>query len=420
METLTIRHGKVYIDGYFTETDIHISNGKIVAFSSPAEDTGQIIDASGKYVVPGFTDLHAHFREPGFEYKETIRTGTIAAAAGGYTTVCTMPNLNPVPDSPEHLQVQLNAIRKDAVIEVLPFASITVGEKGEKLVPFAALAKDCIGFSDDGRGVQSAALMKAAMEKCAACDKLISAHCEDNSLAAGGTIHAGKKALEFGIGGISSDSEYLPVIRDIGLAGETGVQYHICHISASETIEAVRRGKMAGVRVTCEVTPHQIALCEDDITENIGRFKMNPPLRTRGDRDAILQGIKDGTIDCIATDHAPHSEEEKRGDFTESLFGIVGLETAFSVCHTVLVKKGIISLEDLIELMSIRPAKILGRQAGIRPGVRADIAILDTEAVYTVDPGKFYSKGRSTPFDGMTLKGRVATTIANGVLVYTA
>lgn len=419
MEKLTIKNGNVYMDGHFTRADIFVSDGKIVSISNSLQGHGQIVDASGKYVVPGFIDLHAHFREPGFEYKETIQTGSLAAAAGGYTTVCTMPNLDPVPDTPEHLQVQLDAIKKDAVIEVLPFASITVGEKGEMLVPFTELAENCVGFSDDGRGVQSAALMKEAMRRCAACNKLISAHCEDNSLA-GGVIHAGKKAEQFGIKGIPSDSEYLPVIRDIALAAETGARYHICHVSAAETVEAVRRGKMAGVRVTCEVTPHQIALCEDDITKNEGRFKMNPPLRTKRDRDAILQGMKDGTVDCIATDHAPHSEDEKRGDFTGSLFGIVGLETAFSVCYTALVKKGVVSLETLVELMSIRPAKILGRQPGLRPGAGADLTILDTEAAYTVRPEKFYSKGRSTPFDGMTLYGRAAATIAKGVLVYTA
>ena len=343
----------------------------------------------------------------------------MAAAAGGYTTVCTMPNLDPVPDSPAHLQMQLDLIKRDAVIEVLPFASITVGEKGETAVPFSALAEKCAGFSDDGRGVQSAALMKEAMRQCAACGKFISAHCEDNTLAKG-VIHAGKKAEAFGLAGIPSDSEYLPVLRDIALAGETGVQYHICHVSSAETLEAVRNGKRAGVRVTCEVTPHQLALCEDDITENSGRFKMNPPLRSAGDRDAILRGLRDGTVDCIATDHAPHSAEEKQGGFSESLFGIVGLETAFSVCYTHLVARGILSLEDLISLMSVRPAKILGRQAGLRPGAKADIAILDTEADYTVCPETFYSKGKSTPFAGMTLRGRVAATVANGRLVYTA
>jgi len=406
MNKIEIKNAKVYEDGHFTLKDVVI----------PTQGDSVSIDGTGKYLLPGFVDLHVHFRQPGFEQKETIKTGSLAAAAGGYTTVCTMPNLKPVPDSVEHINIQLEAIKKDALVRTLPFASITMEEKGEKLSDIEGLAPLAVGFSDDGRGVQSEEMMLSAMKKIRDAGSFISAHCEDNELVKGGAMHQGERAKELGVPGICSESEWKPVKRDIALATTNNVKYHICHISAKESLEAVRQAKAQGFNnISCEVTPHQINLCDEDITENIGRFKMNPPLRTKEDRQAIIDAIKDGTIDCIATDHAPHTKEEKQGDFTHTLFGIVGLETAFSVCYTTLVKSGIISMEDLVKLMSLRPAEIIG----LKPEETAkDWALVDTEALVTVNPEEFKTKGRSTPFEGMTFSGKVVATIAQGNLVY--
>ena len=416
--SILLKNGSVYTDGAFRTCDVLVENDTIAAVGENLTCDGEIIDCTGKVVLPGLVDLHVHLREPGFTYKETVASGTAAAAAGGFTTVCPMPNLNPVPDSVEHLQLQLDAIERDAVIRVFPFGAITVGEKGQTLADITALAPRCIGFSDDGRGVQNADMMREAMELVKASGSFISAHCEDESLLEGGAIHKGEYAALHGMKGISSASEYVPIERDIRLAAETGVQYHICHISAKESIEAVRRGKAAGIGVTCEVTPHHIALTDMDITADDGRFKMNPPLRGAEDREAIWAGLQDGTIDCIATDHAPHSEEEKGRGLEKSAFGTVGSETAFAVCYTHLVKTGRLTLEALTELMSAKPAAIIHRRAVIAPGEAADIAVFDLEEKFTVDPDKFVSKGKSSPFTGCELCGVTELTVCAGNIVY--
>ena len=417
--SILLKNGSVYTGGAFQICDILVENDTIAAVGENLTCTAdEMIDCTGKTVLPGLVDLHVHLREPGFTYKETVASGTAAAAAGGYTTVCSMPNLNPVPDTMEHLQLQLDAIERDACIRVFPFGAITVGEKGHALADITGMAPHCIGFSDDGRGVQSDELMRQAMVLTKNAGSFISAHCEDESLLEGGAIHKGEYAALHGMKGISSASEYVPIERDIALVAETGVQYHICHISAKESIEAVRRGKAAGVAVTCEVTPHHIALCDMDITEDNGRFKMNPPLRGSEDREAIWVGLQDGTIDCIATDHAPHSEEEKGRGLEKSAFGTVGSETAFAVCYTHLVRSGALTLEALAERMSVKPAAIIGRRAAIAVGEAADIAVFDLQEKFTVDPDKFVSKGKSSPFTGMELWGVTELTVCAGNIVY--
>ena len=417
--SILLKNGAVYTGGAFRTCDVLIENDTVAAVGENLACEGaQVIDCTGKTVLPGLVDLHVHLREPGFTYKETVASGTAAAAAGGYTTVCSMPNLNPVPDTMEHLQLQLDAIERDACIRVFPFGAITVGEKGQVIADLESMAPHCIGFSDDGRGVQSKDMMREVMERVKACGGLISAHCEDESLLEGGAIHKGEYAALHGMKGISSASEYVPIERDIALVAETGVQYHVCHISAKESIAAVRRGKAAGLPVTCEVTPHHIALCDMDITEDDGRFKMNPPLRSREDREAIWAGLQDGTIDCIATDHAPHSEEEKGRGLEKSAFGTVGSETAFAVCYTHLVRSGALTLEALAERMSVKPAAIIGRRAAIAVGEAADIAVFDLQEKFTVDPDQFVSKGKSSPFTGMELWGVTELTVCAGNIVY--
>ena len=416
--SILLKNGSVYTGGAFRICDILIENDTITAVGENLICDGEVIDCTGKVVLPGLVDLHVHLREPGFTYKETVASGTAAAAAGGYTTVCSMPNLNPVPDSTEHLQLQLDAIAKDACIRVFPFGAITVGEKGQQLADITGMAPHCIGFSDDGRGVQSEEMMHEAMELVRNAGSLISAHCEDESLLEGGAIHKGEYAALHGMKGISSASEYVPIERDIKLVAETGVQYHICHISAKESIEAVRQGKKRGIPVTCEVTPHHIALCDMDITEDNGRFKMNPPLRGSDDREAIRIGLQDGTIDCIATDHAPHSDEEKGRGLEKSAFGTVGSETAFAVCYTHLVRPGHLTLAELTELMSAKPAAIIHRRAVIAAGEAADIAVFDLNKRFTVDPETFVSKGKSSPFTGSELCGVTELTVCAGNIVY--
>ena len=347
--------------------DILIRDGKIVEIGQGLSlEKGVERDLAGKIVVPGLVDMHVHLREPGFEYKETIASGTAAAAKGGYTTIMAMPNLNPVPDSLEHLKVQQDRIRYNAKIQVIPYAAITQGQKGVgELVDFYALASEVIAFSDDGKGVQEEAMMREAMLAARRNNCLIVAHCEDESLIAkGACIHAGRKAEELGLIGISSASEYQQIERDLRLAEETGCQYHICHISCKESVELVRQAKQRGVQVSCEVTPHHLLLCEDDISADDGRFKMNPPLRTKADQEALIAGIQDGTIDMIATDHAPHSAEEKAKGLQGSAMGIVGLETAFELIYTYLVRTGKITLEKCFELMSYNCADIFGIDGG--------------------------------------------------------
>ena len=349
-------------------------------------------------VLPGFCDVHVHFREPGYFYKETVHTGCDAAIHGGYTAVCTMPNLNPVPDCKESLQLQLDAIRADGRITVLPYGAITVGEKGETLADLEGMAENVVAFSDDGRGVQSREMMKEAMLRAKALGKIIVAHCEDNSLLKGGYIHDGVYAKTHGHRGICSESEDLPIARDLELVRETGCAYHVCHVSAKESVELIRKAKAEGLNVTCETAPHYLVLCDEDLQED-GRFKMNPPIRGKEDRDALIAGILDGTVDMIATDHAPHSAEEKGRGLEKSLMGVVGLETAFPVLYTHLVQKGILTAEKLVDLLCTNPRARFGITSD--PG----FTVFEVKTPYTVDPETFATKGRSTPFAGCELVG---------------
>ena len=362
-------------------------------------------------IFPGFCDVHVHFREPGFSYKETIYSGSRAAAAGGYTAVCTMPNLNPVPDSVQNLKLQTDIINKDSVIAVYPYASITVGQRGEELSDMSGLSKSAIAFSDDGRGVQSTELMRKAMLKAKDLDKIIVAHCEDNSLLFGGYIHKGEYAKAHGHKGICSESEWKQIERDIALVKEMGCKYHVCHISTKESVELIRNAKAEGVDITCETAPHYLILDENDLGED-GRFKMNPPLRSSADKLALIQGVIDGTIDMIATDHAPHSAEEKSKGLEKSAFGIVGLETAFAAMYTHLVKTGVISLNRLIDLMAINPRKRFSIPLG------NDFSVWDLNAEYKVDPNKFVSLGKATPFADMSLFGKCIKTVFEGEIVW--
>lgn len=372
---------------------------------------GFLSDFNKLCIFPAFCDVHVHFREPGFSYKETIRTGSLAAARGGYTDVCTMPNLNPVPDSAENIKEQIKIIERDAAVRVHPYAAITVGEKGETLTNMKALAPYCAAFSDDGKGVQSEDMMRGAMLKAKALGKIIAAHCEDNSLLCGGYIHKGEYARLHGHKGICAESEWKPIERDLRLAKETGCKYHVCHISCKESVELIRRAKAEGVDVTCETAPHYLIFNDMDLKES-GNFKMNPPIRSEEDRQALIKGLQDGTIDMIATDHAPHGSEEKSRGLQNSLMGVVGLETAFPVMYTYLVKKGIITLERLIELMAINPRRRFGLQS------TDDICVYDLQSEYKIDPGEFKSKGKSTPFDGMTVSGKNLLTICGGKAVW--
>lgn len=388
---------------------------KIRAFAEKfLADGGLSPVISKKYIiVPGLCDVHVHFREPGFSYKETIASGSAAAAHGGYTAVCTMPNLDPVPDSAEHLQVQLDAIKRGAAIKVLPYGAITVGEKGEKLADMEAMSDKVCAFSDDGKGVQNDEMMREAMTAAKRLGKIIAAHCEDNSLLFGGYIHDGEYAKAHGHRGISSASEYKQIERDLRLAEETGCAYHVCHISTKESVELIRQAKAHGVDVTCETAPHYLVLCDEDMQED-GRFKMNPPLRSREDKKALIEGIKDGTIDMMATDHAPHSAEEKGRGLEKSLMGVVGLETAFPVLYTELVMKNIITLDRLVELMSFKPKERFGIDTN------NDFAVFDISEAYKIDPEDFLSMGRATPFAGREVFGRCLLTVHNEKVVYKA
>ena len=363
------------------------------------------------FIFPGFCDVHVHFREPGFSYKETIKSGSLAAARGGYTAVCTMPNLNPTPDSKEHLREQLRLIEDDAVIHVYPYGTITVGQQGTVLSDMEGLAKDVIAFSDDGRGVQDEEMMRAAMLKAKSLGKMIVAHCEDNSLLFGGYIHQGEYAAAHHHRGICSESEWKPIERDLKLAKETGCAYHVCHISCKESVELIRKAKAEGVDVTCETGPHYLIMDDGDLQED-GRFKMNPPLRAKEDRIALVEGIKDGTIDMIATDHAPHSAEEKAKGLEKSAFGIVGIETAFPLLYTHLVKKGVLTLEKLIELLAVNPRKRFGIE------FCDDYTVWDLDQVTTIDPKDFISKGKATPFTGWEVYGACCCTVSDRKIVY--
>lgn len=400
--------------------DILVADGRIVSVGGniPATDDTRVIGLEGRHVVPGFVDIHVHLREPGFSYKETIETGTKAAARGGYTAVCPMPNLDPAPDSVEHLARQLDIIEKTAVVRTVPYGTITVGEKGEQIADLEGMAGMVVGFSDDGRGVQSGDIMKEAMRRAAGLDKPIAAHCEVNGLLRGGYIHDGEYARAHGHAGICSESEWRQVERDMELVRETGCRYHVCHVSTKESVELVRRAKAEGLNVSCETAPHYLVLTDACLQED-GRFKMNPPLRSAADRRALIEGVKDGTIEVLATDHAPHSAEEKSRGLKDSAFGIVGLETAFPVMYTELVAKDIITLEKLVDMMCLAPRRLFGLEGGVlEAGQPADITVLDLGAEYVIDPERFVSMGRATPFAGWKVTGRAVMTVVDGKIVY--
>ena len=406
---------KVYRNGKFESEDIGVCGG---VFASVVSDgSGVVIDCSDKYILPGFADVHVHLREPGFIYKETVASGSLAAAAGGYTTVCSMPNLSPAPDAPETLEPQLEAIRNTACINVLPYGTITKGQSGEELSDMEALAPFVAGFSDDGKGVQNEEMMLAAMEKAKSLGKIIAAHCEDNSLLNGGYIHDGEYAKAHGHRGICSESEWGPIKRDLELAAKTGCKYHVCHISTKESVELIRQAKKNGVDVTCETGPHYLLLDDSNLKEE-GRFKMNPPLRSKADKEALIEGIIDGTIDMIATDHAPHSAEEKGRGLEKSLMGVVGIETAFPLLYTYFVKTGIIDMSRLVELMHTAPCKRFGFGGEIEIGAPADFTVFDLDEKYTINPDDFVSMGKSTPFEGFEVYGRCLMTVCGGKIAY--
>lgn len=416
---LLICGAKVFCGSCFLNKDILINDGTVAEISDFVDrnfaDT--VLSFNDCYIFPGFTDVHIHLREPGFSYKETIKTGSLAAAHGGFTTVCAMPNLNPVPDSRENLSVQLELINENAVINVLPYGAITRGEAGESLSDMEALAADCVAFSDDGRGVQKDEIMLSAMKKAKSLSKIIAAHCEVNSLLNGGYIHKGKYAEAHGHRGICSESEWKQIERDLELAKKIGCSYHICHISTKESVELIRNAKKNGVDVTCETGPHYLVLSDRDLQED-GRFKMNPPLRDESDRLALIEGICDGTIDMIATDHAPHSAEEKSKGLAGSNMGVVGVETSFPVMYTNFVKTGIITLEKLVELMSVNPNRRFNIKSELAVGMIANLTVFDLNEEYTVNPSDFLSMGKSTPFEGNSVFGKCKMTMCNGNIVW--
>ena len=407
------KNALIYKDGTFTSVDALFDGNSFNILDHGIADT-DIVDCpvyNNCYILPGFCDVHVHFREPGYLYKEDIESGCRAAVHGGYTAVCTMPNLDPTPDSVEHLGVQLNAIEQKANIAVIPFATITKGERGEELSDISAMADKVAGYSDEGRGVQSEDMMLRAMEEVKRCGSIISAHCEDNSLLHGGYIHDGEYARLHGHRGICSESEWRPIARDIELVKKTGCPYHVCHISTKESVDIIRRAKAEGVDITCETGPHYLVFNDMDLEEN-ARFKMNPPIRSEEDRAALVEGIVDGTIDMIATDHAPHSAEEKSRGLEKSLMGVVGLETAFAVLYTHLVRTGIITMEKLVKLMSQNPRD--------RFSIDTDtgFTVFSCDKEFTVKTDSFLSKGRSTPFEGMKLYGECLLTVYEGRTVY--
>ena len=404
------KSARIYTDGKMVVGDMLFDGNTLSSYMGDMDVTLYPV-FHNTAILPGFCDVHVHFREPGFSYKETMESGTSASAHGGYTAVCTMPNLNPCPDSLPNLEEQLAAIKRGASIAVFPYGCITVGQRGEEIADMEGLADKVIAFSDDGRGVQDEDMMRAAMQKAKSLGKMIVAHCEDNSLLRGGYIHDGEYAKAHGHRGICSESEWGQIARDLKLAEQTGCAYHVCHISSAESVEVIREAKKRGVNVTCETAPHYLTLTDMCLEED-GRFKMNPPLRSERDRLALIEGIKDGTIDIIATDHAPHSHEEKSRGLEKSLMGVVGIETAFPVLYTELVEKGIITMERLLELLSKNPRE--------RFGIESDVGftVFDLGDEYTINPDEFLSKGRATPYKGATVRGRCLATVFGGKAVY--
>ena len=413
-----LKNGQVFTEDRFQNVDILLRDGRIAAVGEGVSSGGAVsMDLGGAFVFPGLVDVHVHLREPGFSYKETIAAGTLAGARGGYAHLGAMPNLNPVPDTLERLQIEREAIGRDAVVHVHPYGAITAGERGEELADLKAMAPYVLGFSDDGKGVQSEAMMVRAMETARDLGKIIAAHCEDNSLLRGGYIHDGEYARLHGHRGICSESEWGQIARDLRLAKQTGCRYHVCHVSAKESVELIRAAKAEGVDVTCETGPHYLLMNDMDLQED-GRFKMNPPIRSEADRQALLEGILDGTIDMIITDHAPHSAEEKSRGLEKSLMGVVGLECAFAALYSGLVKKGILSLEKLLDLMHGAPARRFGVGTPIAVGEPADLAVFDLDKTWTVEPEKFLSLGRATPFQGWEVQGACKMTFIGGEIVW--
>lgn len=410
--------GKAYRNGVMTDVAVLVSefSSHILPVSEISSgtfsDVSEKFDIGGSVIFPGFADVHVHLREPGFSYKETIASGTMAAAHGGYTDVCPMPNLNPVPDSVDNLGVQLGLIREGAAIRVHPYGAITVGEMGKELADLTGMAPDVCAFSDDGRGVQNDDMMRAAMTAAKKLDKIVAAHCEVNALLNGGCIHDGEYAKAHGHRGICSESEWKQIERDLKLAAETGVKYHVCHISTKESVELIREAKKNGVDVTCETAPHYLTLTDADLIED-GRFKMNPPLRAKADRDALIEGVLDGTIDMIATDHAPHSDDEKSRGLEKSPMGVVGLECAFPILYTKLVKPGIVPLERIVDMMTTAPRRRFGL-----PENDNDFTVFDLDEEYTINPADFQSMGHATPFAGEKVYGKCKLTVCGGKTVW--
>ena len=418
--SLLLTGGAVFLDGTFQTADVAIDQGRIVSVSpSLPRDGFSVIELHNRLLVPGFVDVHVHLREPGFSYKEPIYSGPAAAAAGGYTAVCAMPNLKPVPDSLPALQVQLDAIAKHAKVHVYPYGAITCGEQGQELADLAAMAPYVAGFSDDGRGVQSDEMMRRAMELAKSLGKPIVAHSEDEAyLPKGWCVHDGVYARAHGLTGNPSESEWRQVERDLELVRQTGCHYHLCHISTKESVALIRKAKAEGLPVSCETGPHYLLLCDEDLQDH-GRFRMNPPIRSAADRDALVEGLLDGTIDCIATDHAPHSAQEKSGGLQGSLNGIVGLECAFSVLYTQLVEPGILPMEKLVETMCLNPRTLFGLPGGvIAEGAPADLTVLDLNRPHVIDSTTFRSLGHATPFDGWGVRAGVAMTICGGEIAF--
>ena len=416
---LLLKNMTVFRNNAAETVSVLVDQGRIISISKevPAVSDARVIEYDHGCLFPGFVDVHVHLREPGFSYKETIGTGTRAAARGGFTSVCPMPNLKPVPDSVENLQLELDIIEKDALVHVYPYGAITVGQKGEVMADLEGMAPNVLGYSDDGKGVQSTEMMKEAMSRVKALDKFIVAHCEDESLLHGGYIHDGEYCRTHGHKPNVSASEWKQVERDLELVKETGVKYHICHVSTKETVELVRKAKAEGIDVTCETTPHYLVF-NDSMLQEDGRFKMNPPIRSEEDRQALIAGILDGTVDMIATDHAPHSAEEKAKGLAGSYFGIVGLETAFPVLYTELVKPGILTMEQLIDLMSVKPGKRFGIGSSLEEGAVADLTVFDLNESYTVDPKDFQTMGKSSPFTGRTVFGKCLLTLSAGEIAW--